>query len=122
MTTAAPFFPLPAGSLLLRPQIGSTVDATAKAAETAREFEATLLGMVLKDMREPTEPDGGLFPGDTGDVMGGLFDLFMGKYLADAGGVGMAAALERQLRSTYASAAEHGPPPAGGSIVGPAHR
>jgi peptidoglycan hydrolase FlgJ len=120
MTLDAPFLSLPRGSLPLRPQSGSTLDPTAaaRATETAREFEATLLGMLLKEMRQPMEEDGGLFPGDSGDVQGGLFDLFMGKYLADAGGIGMAPALERQLRNTYAPVTKHERTPAGGSPVG----
>lgn len=79
----------------------------AKVAEVAKEFEANFLGLLLKQMRETLEPDGGLFPGDTGDVQGGLFDLYMGRHLADAGGVGMAAALARQM--TPPSAPERRP-------------
>jgi flagellar protein FlgJ len=63
-------------------------------------MEATFLAMLLKQMRETLEPDGGLFPGDSGDVMGGLFDQFMSQHLSDAGGVGMADALVRQLQAT----------------------
>lgn len=117
MTLDTPFLSLPRGPLPLRPQSGSTFDAS-KAAETAREFEATLLGMLLKEMRQPMEEDGGLFPGDSGDVQGGLFDLYIGKYLADAGGLGMAAALERQLRNTYAPGTAHERPPTSGTPVG----
>lgn len=71
--------------------------ADAKGREAAREFEATLLAMLLKDMRSTLEPDG-LFPGDSGDVQGGLFDLFLSRHLADAGGVGLATALVNQIR------------------------
>jgi flagellar protein FlgJ len=78
------------------------VDDARRLADTARELEATFLSMLLKEMRQTLDEDGGLFPGDTGDVQGGLFDLYMSKHLADAGGVGMAAALERQLQHTYA--------------------
>jgi flagellar protein FlgJ len=74
--------------------------ADAKLVEAAKEMEATFLAMLLKQMRESLEPDGGLFPGDTGDVQGGLFDLYMSKHLADGGGVGMAAALLRQMEAT----------------------
>lgn len=82
--------------------VKSAADAKgAKLREAAREMEATFLSMLIKQMRETLEPDGGgLFPGDTGDVQGGLFDLFLSKHLADAGGVGMAAALLRQMRET----------------------
>jgi flagellar protein FlgJ len=83
-------------------QPGTTVKGVAepKLVEAAKEMEATFLAMLLKQMRETldTEDGGGLFPGDTGDVQGGLFDLFMSKHLADAGGVGMAAALLRQMQ------------------------
>jgi flagellar protein FlgJ len=65
----------------------------------ATEMEATFLAMLLKEMRETLDPDeGGLFPGDSGDVQGGLFDLFMSRHLAESGGVGVAASLLRQVR------------------------
>jgi flagellar protein FlgJ len=69
----------------------------AKLREAAKEMEATFLGLLLKQMRETLDPEGGLFPGDSGDVQGGLFDLYMSRHLADAGGVGMAGALLRQV-------------------------
>ena len=49
-------------------------DAGTRFNETANEFEATFLSMLLKEMRQTLDPDGGLFPGDSGDVQGGLFD------------------------------------------------
>jgi len=67
-----------------------------KIEDTAKQFEAVFLSMLLKQMRESLEPDG-LFAGDTGDVQGGLFDFYLGKHLADAGGVGFAAAIVKQL-------------------------
>lgn len=96
----------------------STLDPNPDArrvAQTARELEATFLTMLLKEMRQTFEPDGGLFPGDTGDVQGGLFDLYLGKHLADSGGFGLAAALDRQLRTPHAA---DRPPPAGGTVAG----
>ena len=100
----------------------ATLDANSDARRTAhasRELEATFLTMLLKEMRQTSEPDGGLFPGDTGDVQGGLFDLYLGKHLADAGGFGLAAALDRQLRTAHAA---DRPPPAGGTVAGPTGR
>ena len=90
-----------------------------RVAETAKEFEATLLTMLLKEMRQTLEEDGGLFPGDTGDVQGGLFDLYLGKHLADSGRFGLSAALEQQLRHTYAPATGYGSPPARAAVAGP---
>ncbi|WP_390637610.1 rod-binding protein [Limnoglobus roseus] len=55
-------------------------------------------------MRQTLEPEGGLFPGDAGDVQGGMFDLFLSQHLADAGGIGLATVIEQQLRPvTHAS-------------------
>jgi flagellar protein FlgJ len=79
----------------------------------ARDFEATFLGMVLKEMRQTLDPDGGLFAGDTGDVQGGLFDLYLGQHLAAAGGVGLATAITRQLGPDSTHARPAGPPPGG---------
>jgi peptidoglycan hydrolase FlgJ len=90
------------------------------ARRVARDLEANFLSMLLKEMRQTLEPDGGLFPGDTGDVQGGLFDLFMGQHLAAAGGFGLAAALDRHLRTP--SYADHRSPPAGGTVAGPTGR
>ncbi len=67
--------------------------------ETVSDFEAMFLSLLLKEMRQTLDDGGGLFPGDTGDIQGGLFDQYLGKHLADAGGVGLAAALERQMNS-----------------------
>ncbi len=79
---------------------GSKVQATtpAKQKEMASEMEATFLSMLLKEMRQTLEPDGGLFPGDSGDVQGGLFDLYIGKHIAETGGVGLATSLLRQMQ------------------------
>ncbi|QJW97997.1 rod-binding protein [Frigoriglobus tundricola] len=84
---------------------GATVKgaADAKLRDMAKEMEATFISMLLKEMRQTLEPDGGLFPGDSGDVQGGLFDLYMSKHLADAGGIGMAAALLRQMQPAGAT-------------------
>jgi len=67
-----------------------------KLRDTAKDLEATFLSMLMKEMRLALEPEG-LFPGDSSDVQGGLFDLYLSKHLADSGGVGMAAALVRQM-------------------------
>jgi flagellar protein FlgJ len=88
-------------------KMGATVHDKAgleKLKNTAKEFEATFLSMLLKEMRQPMdEEEGGLFPGDSGDVQGGLFDLFMSRHLAHAGGIGLAAYLERQMHGTSAT-------------------
>jgi flagellar protein FlgJ len=81
---------------------GATVKeaADARLKDTAKELEGTFLSLLIKEMRETLDPEeGGLFPGDSGDVQGGLFDLYMSKHLADSGGIGMAAAIVRQMQA-----------------------
>lgn len=88
----------------------------AKIAETAKDFEATFLSLLLKEMRSTLEPEG-LFAGDTGDVQGGMFDLYMGQHLANAGGVGFAATLIQQLRGTSYAPTAHTGTPLGRGVV-----
>jgi len=94
----------------------STLDSNNDTRRVARDLEATFLTMLLKEMRQTLEPDGGLFPGDSGDVQGGLFDLYMGQHLAASGGFGLATAIDRQLR--IPSHADTPQPPAGGTVAG----
>jgi len=56
--------------------------------EVAKAFESVFISMLIKELRECTT-ESGLFPEDPGGVYGGLFDLYMGKYLADSGGLGL---------------------------------
>ena len=114
------FVPLPPAAAPMRLKTGATVPPTDdRSAATAKDFEATFLSLLLKEMRQTldTEGGGGLFAGDTGDVQGGLFDLYLGKHLADAGGVGFAPAIERQLR--YTKNALPVAPTARASLAGP---
>ncbi len=71
--------------------------------QTGKHVEALFLSMLLKEMRQTLGEDG-LFAGDTSDVHGGLFDMYLGKHLADSGGVGMADALTRLLPREKANA------------------
>lgn len=86
---------------------GATVTnkAVARVKDMAGEMEATFLSMLLKEMRQTLDEGegGGLFPGDSGDVQGGLFDLYLGRHLADAGGIGLAASLVRQMQAAEAA-------------------
>ena len=67
-----------------------------RAEAMAKDFEALFLSQIIKGMRQSLEP-GSMFAGDSGDVQGGLFDQYMGKHLAEAGGVGLAATIKRQM-------------------------
>jgi peptidoglycan hydrolase FlgJ len=95
----------------LAAKAGATVQGKpdARLKNMAGEMEATFLSMLLKEMRATLDSEnegGGLFPGDTGDVQGGLFDLYLGRHMAEAGGVGMATALVRQMSESGGATAK----------------
>jgi Rod binding domain-containing protein len=66
----------------------------------ANGFESMFLSLLLKEMRQTLEPDT-MFPQDSGDVLGGLFDLFLGQHLAQAGALGIGAMVKKQLAAKY---------------------
>jgi Rod binding domain-containing protein len=76
----------------LRQGDGHSVDAV------ATSFESMFLSMMMKEMRQ-TLDEGGFFGEDKGDVYGGLFDLYLGQHLAQAGGIGIANLIRRQLET-----------------------
>ena len=65
-------------------------------AAVAQGFEGIFASMMIKQMRQSLEPDG-LFGKDHGDVLGGLFDLFMGQHMAQSGGFGIGQMIKQQL-------------------------
>lgn len=62
----------------------------------AQQFEALFLQLVLKQMRESVSPGGG-FDGEQAGFYRGLADQQLALNLSRHGGIGLAAALERQL-------------------------
>ena len=64
----------------------------------ATDFEAMFVSLVLKEMRQTLRP-GSLFGGDIGEAYGSLFDLYLGKHLAQAGGLGVAEMVRHYLES-----------------------
>ncbi len=73
-----------------------TLKAAARIDSVAKDFESVFLSQLMKQMRQSLD-SGGMFGTGTGDVHGGLFDFFMGKHLADAGGIGVAGYVQNQL-------------------------
>lgn len=63
---------------------------------TAKQFEAVFLQMVLKSMRDASPKDG-MLDSDTTRFYQGMSDQQLAGVLAQKGGIGLAAALERQL-------------------------
>ena len=71
----------------------------------ADAFETMFSSMLMKQMRQTLET--GMFGSDPSDVLGGLFDHFMGSHVAQAGGLGIGemirSQLERQPERTHSA-------------------
>jgi peptidoglycan hydrolase FlgJ len=63
----------------------------------AQGFESMFLSLLLKEMRQTLDP-GGLFSQDTSDIHGGLFDMYLGQHLSQAGGIGIGALVKHYLQ------------------------
>jgi peptidoglycan hydrolase FlgJ len=61
----------------------------------AAGFESVFMSMLVKEMRQTSDGSSLLFGHDTGDVLGGLFDYYMGQHLAQSGGLGIAAMIKK---------------------------
>ena len=70
------------------------------AAAVATSFESLFLAQLIKEMRQTLEP-GTLFGSDGGDIRGGLFDVYLGQHLAQAGGLGIAAMVKQHLEKSH---------------------
>lgn len=79
--------------------VPSAIDSlnTASPDAVARQVEGLFASLLLKEMRGTGE-EGGLFGGDSTDVLGGMFDQYMGQAIADAGGLGLRDYLMDQAR------------------------
>jgi Rod binding domain-containing protein len=94
----------------------------------AEGFDAIFASLLIKQMRqtlnEGGEGEGGMFGKDSGDVLGGLFDTFMGDHLAKAGGLGIGKMVKHQLeqmnagRNPYAAQAAIGQSDRAAAAVG----
>src|ERR1700733_10127050 len=89
------------------PAIGPTNDITGIAQQgkakdpkaidnVATGFESMFSSMLFKGMRQSLGSDS-MFQGDKSDVLGGLFDYFMGQHTAPSGSLGIAAMVKKQL-------------------------
>jgi Rod binding domain-containing protein len=59
-----------------------------KAEKAIKDFESLFMSMMIKEMRQTSSGEG-LFPGDASDTYGGMFDMFLGKELAEGKGLGL---------------------------------
>lgn len=75
--------------------------------DVGQHFESLFVSMLLKEMRQ-TSSEEGMFAGDTSDVYGGLFDMFLGQHIASQKAFGIADLINSQVKP----AAEVSPAPA----------
>ncbi|MEM6468464.1 MAG: hypothetical protein AAF802_02760 [Planctomycetota bacterium] len=67
--------------------IARTDSQSEKLTDMGKEFESVFLSMLLKELRQSL--DEGFFSGETSDSMGGMFDLFISKHLAESSPLGI---------------------------------
>lgn len=60
----------------------------AEVEQAATQFESMFVSLLLKEMRQTQEGDG-LFAGESSDTYGGMFDMYLGDYLAKCGPLGV---------------------------------
>lgn len=73
-------------------------DARADARTAAVELESLFVSLLLQQMRQSIGGEG-LFPGDPSDTYGGLFDLYLGRQLAESGALGISGMVSKYLEA-----------------------
>ncbi|MFO0968401.1 MAG: hypothetical protein U0793_22835 [Gemmataceae bacterium] len=68
--------------------------------QAAAGIEGVFVSLLLKQMRESLEP-GAMFGGDSGDVLGGLFDMTLGQHLGKTGMLGIGNLLKKDWMRKY---------------------
>jgi flagellar protein FlgJ len=89
-----------------------------KAIEAAREFEALLIGRLLRGMREANAVAGGLFDGRGQRMYQELMDEQLGRALARAGGLGIADLIARDVLRRLPAAKHPSSSPAAVPMIG----
>ena len=84
---------LPAAPMMPSPEL----NAKTSPHEAGKAFESMFASILLKQMRQTLGSDHGLFGHDPGDILGGLFDHFMSQHMAQNGGLGIAAVIEKHF-------------------------
>lgn len=67
-------------------------DRSPQSAQLSSDMESLFISTLLKQMRQSMGGDG-LFPGDQSDTLGGIFDMYLSKFIAETGGIGLADSL-----------------------------
>ena len=80
----------------IMPSLGAPPDPKKSPAAIGKQFEGLFASMLIKQMRQSLEGDS-MFPGDTSDVRGGLFDHFMGDHMAKSGQLGIGKMIQKHM-------------------------
>jgi Rod binding domain-containing protein len=62
----------------------------------AQGFESMFAAMLVKELRQSLEPET-MFGQDRAEILGGLFDFFLGQQMAQSGQLGIGAMVKKQL-------------------------
>ncbi|USI72008.1 rod-binding protein [Sphingomonas morindae] len=79
------------------PPAASTAAPPDRVRQTAREFEAVLLGQMFKPMMETVATNTGFDGGQAEEMMRGLLAEELGRAVAVRGGIGLAPAVADQI-------------------------
>jgi Rod binding domain-containing protein len=103
-TSGAPIAPTAPGSAAAPPIHQAKPMSQREIDHVAEGFDAMFASLLIKQMRQTLdqEGEGGMFGKDSGDVLGGMFDTFMGDHLAKAGGLGIGKMVKHQLEQMAA--------------------
>jgi flagellar protein FlgJ len=94
--TSQPAVPLPNA-------MGAPSRPNASPAEVGRQFESIFTSLLVKQLRQSVDSET-MFGKDDGDVLGGMFDHFLGEHIAKAGSLGIGQMIRSQLERRAAAA------------------
>jgi flagellar protein FlgJ len=83
--------------------LGAAPNPNASPKAVGKQFEGIFASMLIKQMRETGDGES-LFGKDPGDIVGGMFDHFLGEQLGRTGSLGIANMIRSQLERRVAQA------------------
>src|SRR5436190_402705 len=76
--------------------LGGTPNSNATPQVVGRQFESMFASVLLKQLRQTADGES-MFGKDAGDVVGGMFDHFLGEHIGRSGGLGVSQMIRAQL-------------------------
>jgi len=76
--------------------LGSTPNPNASPTAVGRQFESFFTSLLIKQMRQTVDGET-MFGNDPGDIVGGMFDQFLGEHVAKTESLGIAQMIRTQL-------------------------